>query len=288
MELLIGIDQTGAASQKGKSAKPLPVCVLGFNKDLKWQVFTECRGKKLQLRALCPHELQDLLEALQIKAPLTQVGLAVDCVLGLPRKFVTKQPKVRPYLWEVFREAAEFRKEGKEFGRDVAEAFFSKWVAAQSKNYPRRTCEKISGSNSLFQVRPYQKNIQTGTFRIWKDLGRSPKEWIKIWPFEVLKNPELLGPWLFEGYPSLLWKEILQSPTRKPAALKTLVSSLFPKLQIDTWKHVHENPDHADAFVLALGAAALSSQGRLWEPSSHFRSESDAQSEGWLLGLKSH
>ncbi|NBW99478.1 hypothetical protein EBR03_07895 [bacterium] len=288
MDLIIGIDQTGAASQKGKNAKPLPVCVLGLNHDCRWQVVTEFKRKKLQLKTLSPSELEELLTRLEIEVPLKKVGLAVDCVLGLPRKFVKKPPKGRPYLWEVFREAAEFNKGGKEFGRDVAEAFFSKWVATHSKSYPRRTCEKISGSNSLFQSRPYQKNIQTGTFRIWKELGRTPTDWIRIWPFEKMKNPQLQGPWIFEGYPSLLWKEVLKSPNRKPSALKSLVSARFPKLQIDTWKHVQTDPDHADAFVLALGAAALLTQNQLWEPFSHFYNDSDAQSEGWLLGLKSY
>lgn len=288
MDVLIGIDQTGAASRKGKNAKPLPVCVLGLNTDRQWKVVTEFQRKKLQLKMLGPDELLELLTQLEIEVPLKKVGLAVDCVLGLPRTFVKKPPKGRPYLWEVFRAAAEFNKDGKEFGRDVAEAFFSNWVATDSKSIPRRTCEKISGSNSLFQSRPYQKNIQTGTFRIWKELGRTSTEWIRIWPFEKMKNPQLQGPWIFEGYPTLLWKEVLKSPTRRPSALKSLVSTRFPQVQIDTWKHVQTDPDHADAFVLALGAAALLTENRLWEPFSHFDTDSDAQSEGWLLGLKSH
>ncbi|NBX82860.1 hypothetical protein EBQ90_07210 [bacterium] len=183
MDLIIGIDQTGAASQKGKNAKPLPVCVLGLASDCEWRVVTEFRRKKLQLKTLSPNELEELLTRLEIEVPLKKVGLAVDCVLGLPRKFVRKPPKGRPYLWEVFREAAEFNKGGKEFGRDVAEAFFQNgWLLI-----PRSILEELVKKFldlilyfSLGRIKKTFKQVLSEFGRNWVELPQTGSEYGRL------------------------------------------------------------------------------------------------------------
>lgn len=286
MEIFIGIDQTGAALSSGLKAKPLPICIAIKQESGSWRFLTEKRKKPLSLESLHPRCLKEQMVSLQLSGSLAKTALILDCVLGIPEATQSKIPaKVKPYLWGLFEKAASFSKEGREFGRSVAEAFFLETFRNYKDQYPKRYCEEISGSNSVFQVRPYQKNIQTGTFRLWKDLGSVGEQWANIWPFDQEKQTGN-RPWIFEGYPSLLWKDCLQSPSRDPKKLRRLSEKAFPKFEIDTWKHVERLPDMADSFVLALGGVLLQEEGRLWMPSKGFFNEPRALSEGWLLGLR--
>lgn len=286
MEIFIGIDQTGASASGGKKAKPLPMCVAVRRGYSQWRFLTmDADRRPLMLDRFHPECLREKFERLKIEPDWGKTAFIVDCVLGMPKLLKSAPTKVKPYLWGFFEKAVGFSKDGKEFGREVAEAFFSEFLPPNGEKYPRRFCEEVSGSNSVFQTKPYQKNIQTGTFRLWKDLGSVGRPWVHIWPFES-RQKSTSWPWMFEGYPSLLWRECLQSPVRDPRNLRKLCEKTFPQFEIDTWKFVQKLPDSADSFVLALGGVSLLERKRLWTPSPSFKREINARREGWLLGLK--
>lgn len=280
----IGMDQTGAVSQSGLLAKPLPLCI-GIKNQKGLQVFTSSKaGRPLLLSQFNPAKIKNLFDQMRLSWIPSQTVFAIDCVLGLPNAPLLQ--KGMPYLWGYFREAAGFNFRGKEFGREVAEAFFDRGIPKnREKDFPRRLCEQISGSNSVFQKRPYQKNIQTGTFRIWKDLGRSQNQWAHIWPFD-LKTKNQKKPWIFEGYPSLIWKDWLGSRTRDLTQLRKLVKKLPLDIKLDTWKWIETDPNQADAFVLMLGAVLLERREKLWLPHPAFLKTKEAFREGWMMGLQ--
>ncbi|MFM8269299.1 MAG: hypothetical protein ACKN9V_03845 [Pseudomonadota bacterium] len=285
MEIFVGIDQTGAASLKGRKAKPLPMCIAVKQRSGTWRFFTKSGKGPLMLDSFHCDSIQKQFEILKLKSQWDKTAFIVDCVLGLPKQLRSNPTKGKPYLWGYFEKAAGFSKNGKEFGREVAEDFFSKLLPADTKEFPKRFCEELSGSNSVFQVRPYQKNIQTGSFRLWKDIGSVGKPWLKLWPFETSDGDSAL-PWIFEGYPSLIWKDCLGSAVRSPKDLRKLSEKAFPQFEIDTWQYVEKHPDTADSFVLAFGGVFLQEKGRLWKPFPGFQKENNALREGWLLGLK--
>ena len=289
MNFFIGIDQTGAALSKGLRAKPLPICIAEKQKSGSWRFRTEAEDGPLKLEKFQPEYIKAQLERLRVPYQWgNKIGFVVDCVLGIPEVYQKKNSspaKVKPYLWGLFERAVGFSKGGKEFGRDVAEAFFSELALDKSEPHPKRFCEEVSGSNSVFQSRPYQKNIQTGTFRLWKDMGSNGKPWANLWPFEQEKVESNL-PWLFEGYPSLLWKECLGSPVRDLKKLRRLAEKALPNFEMDTWKYLEKSPDLADSFALAFGGVYLQEKKRLWIPSPSFVHDKGVQTEGWLLGLR--
>lgn len=146
----------------------------------------------------------------------------------------------------------------------------------------------MSGANSVFLTRSFQRNIGCGTFRIWKDLGASDKKWFQIWGFDSgvdhgpLKNP---GPWVFEAYPSLFWKKVLGFPTRNPRDLIHYLKTKARKnLQVQGNQYflLLEDPDLCDSVVLALSAKILQEEGEgLWQIPAF----PDQDKEGWILGL---
>src|SRR5690606_15146623 len=104
-------------------------------------------------------------------------------------------------------------------------------------------------ANSVFQSRPYQKNIQTGTYRIWKDLtSGGPTRWANIWPFETERSELLDAPWIFEGFPSLLWREVLGLPTRDLSRLRSAVEDAWRRelrgeeLRVPDWGAILRSP----------------------------------------------
>lgn len=281
----IGIDQTGASIKNGRGAKPLPVCVGHEREKGKWQVLTQKQNKPLTLPGLHPNYIKDLLESLDISSKPSKTALIVDCVLGLPQEVLPHQEVTIDSLWKIFTEAAAFKLKEKEFGREVAEKFFEQ-IAPQAEKFPRRVCEVWSHSNSVFRSRPFQKNIQTGTFRFWKELGRVQDPWLHIWPYPQKTKNRAQIPWMFEGYPSLIWRDYLGLPHRNPRELKKSLKKLDLGAQMDTWKQVEAYPDLADACVLVWGAIHLQNLSQLLHPSRRFSFEKAAQQEGWIMGLK--
>jgi hypothetical protein len=284
--IIVGVDQTGAAQQGGKSARPLPVAAIRISDD--------------QMEYLSPPEGVFALSSLSVGAllkwggPLVErawaqgkVVLVVDAVLGLPHS--VWQALGSENLYALFDRAS---REGGEcpYGRPPAERFFrqilleSGW--SEDAPLPQRQPEVLAGANSVFQTRPYQKNIQTGTHRIWVDLARDPR-----WRTEARIFPEGGGPslengplsnWILEGYPSLSWKRVLGSPVRNPQNFGALLKEFHPRVKIseETLSRIQRSPDLADAAVLALAGAVAQLQGSLFPNLSH------APQEGWILGLE--
>jgi len=241
--IYLGLDQTGAVDSKGRP-RPLPACLI--------------RGREatfFYLKALSRQELQSHLSA----AELERLQVCVDCVLGLPDGISIS-----------WREALEATRGVEGYGRKPAQEFF-RMLGKGLK--PRRRVEVMVGANSVFQERPFQKNIQTGTFRIWKEIAQDLRSFRAP---HVESSSENSGIPLFEGYPSLSWKILFQSATRAPRRLAEFLKTGSFEIM---WTRSHQravekDPNLADAFVLALTMKKLSRAARLQASCS----------EGWILG----
>jgi hypothetical protein len=275
---ILGLDQTGASTRGGLEAKPFPLAMIHHDR----LHFANSKGRPLSLKSLTRQEILNALLELKIYGrDLSKTMIAVDSVLGLPKAHTPQKTKD---LFSLFQQASQFSIKDKHYGRDVAEAFFSRFLNSKDGPISARRCEVLAGANSVFQFRPYQKNISTGTFRIWKDLGRSSEPWFQIFPFDEPAPHLQDGPWIFEGYPSLLWKQIFGLNTRNDEALIQILSSSewTQKLQIpvNDLHLLRLNPDLADSVVLAVGAWALQRDNQLW-----FAGKSPSL-EGWIMGLQ--
>jgi hypothetical protein len=280
-DLWIGVDQTGAATRGGKSAKPLP-CALARPSGR--------RGLRVELGTLPGATREDFADIGADGAK--PVALLLDCVIGLPRGAVGSRFPGEQGAWELFRMASLRRgAKGELYGREVARQFFAQFWEGSQARMPRRRCESLAGANSVFQVHPFQKNIQTGTFRIWRELGQGGKPWARIWPFAATSR--ISGNWIFEAYPSLMWKIALGLRTRSlpnlERATREACEAAGIDLQFRGWSRLRNDADLADAFVLAVGGAILDRQDRLLEPWSGFAREGvrALASEGWIAGLSS-
>lgn len=277
--LFIGIDQTGAAVRGGTAARPLPVCLLHRQGKL-WRLRTLGQnGKRLRLSSFSPPALEKVLIDSGLSSEnLKSAAIAIDCVLGLPELVEPMRAEGSAPFWQLL---ATMDREAR-YGRADAERYFAKWWRPDTieLRYPQRRCEIHARSNSVFQVRPYQKNIQTGTYRIWVDSARHPR-WFHLWPFDENEREKL--PWVFEGYPSFLWREVFGFRRREPAWLPTKLRELG--IVVDNARALAADADLADAAVLAVGAWSLQKQRRLWEPFPGFRDIPERRREGWILGV---
>ncbi len=285
----LGIDQTGAATHQGKKAKPLKCCLVNLDRN-PWEVHTQIDHKPLSLASLDRANLQWLLKPFNIAWPTSKLAILADCVFGLPHKVVEEitTPNTLNFPWELFQRAQLHTLGDSLYGRAVSESFFAN-LLPKSSAIPKRFCEQLSGSNSVFVTRPYQKNIQTGTYRIWRDLACSDsKPWLNIWPFNSKDNFQPDFPWIFEGYPSLLWRELFDIPTRNSSLLlKKLKAPSFRRLFcFDSYRFLNTDPDLCDAVVLALAGAILQKEKALFTPFPGFWSSPHLNSEGWICGLK--
>jgi len=243
----VGVDQTGAAVRG--VPRPLPAAKLVRTR----------RGLVLETATLRSASRSDLLAFADDAAP----ALVLDAVLGMPAACVPLADASE--LWELLARAHEV--DG--YGRAASEAFFARW--ASREDLPRRPCDVLAKATSILATRPFQKNVQTGTFRVWKDLTREGSGWANVWPFDPPRRAPG-RPWLFEGYPSLLWR-LLGFPRRAPERLAEVLPGA-PEV----------GPDLADAIVLALGASRLDDRGALFAPWPTFRAEAK-WAEGWIVGL---
>ena len=261
---IIGIDQTGTKN-------PLPLALLTQVKS------REKKAKyKLSLHAL-PAFTPQGFQSLTIPINTSETWITADCV------FWALQGTGLPGLWKTFEHAKLHRMKSQGMGRAVAESFFQ---AVRDQNgwkneYPARNIEVLTKANSVFRVFPYQKNIQTGTFRIWSEI--SGKRWLNIWPFEKKQN--LKRAWLAEGYPTWMWKNVFASPTRKPEHLARFLKLKFSN-QV-SWSKSDEalftqSPDYADAVVLAAATLAILQETN-FNPSIP---KMNKQNEGWIFGVK--
>lgn len=250
----LGIDQTGAIKTSGEP-KPLKSCLI--NKETN-------QIKTIEIPQLVIDELPYLLDILEQE--MTSLAIIVDCVLGLPKAASIKNLSI----WDYFR-LASFQRG---FGLKYGELFFSSFWNDESE-VPKRRCEELANANSIFKSRPFQKNIQTGSFRIWKELG-AQKEGLNIWPYPEF-DPSF--SWMFEGYPSLSWQLLIKSRSRKPSLLKQYIKKSTPlKIDATCERSLMNDSDLADAFILAETGRTLLTQGL--EP------KVIPGPEGWILGLE--
>jgi len=303
-KLFVGVDQTGASRPGGRGAYPLATAMIFETAPGSWRLcLTDARGRGLSLARFTPTDMALLLET-QTALPRKRVGgvadaaWMVDCVFGLPSVVLApRHPRAKPdsqALWREISRARRFTFEGKDFGRAPAESFFQSLRPAGKP--PRRKCEVLSGANSVFHFEPYQKNVQTGTYRIWKDMAeaRDGEPWANFWPMDSAQLGGRAGkrgrPWIFEGYPSLFWKNILGTSSRTPKILPSLLEKNFSDhldISADDRRLMTQDPDYADAAVLAVGGCLLQKNGKLWEPFPGFRKLAGLRFEGWISGLTS-
>lgn len=245
------------------------------------------------LRAMTEADIREWLET-RIPGLIlnSEVAILVDCVFGWAEGSAP--------LWKLFQRAHEFESgSGPRFGRSIAEGFFAKLLMHLRRDLPsqepagvalpHRRCEVLSGANSVFQSRPFQRNIQTGTFRIWREMGESGSAWANLWPFDAPQDSRPDRPWVFEAYPTWLWREVLGLRVREPLKLRSAVTERLGSDPGDsaTWERIEGSPDLADAAVLAIGGFILDLENRLEEPFPSFREQREISSEGWIVGVSS-
>ncbi len=253
---IIGIDQTGAVNQKGRP-RPLFAARVTCGSAVP-ELVTNAR-----LKRFTENEVLKLLPGATSQG---SVLIVVDSVLGLPKSLGVGPSKL-------IADAADYRFADREYGVEAAFAFFSQYLhdPADRANPPKRMAEKLACANSVFKRFPCQKNIGCGTYRVLKELSQKPK-WFRLWPHEKVADARFV---IAEGYPSLFWRQLLNSPTRRRSLLETYLDREFPG-------SAHpKTADDCDATVLAIGALRLLKDGYF----QRFRSKRVHKQEGWILGL---
>lgn len=240
----IGIDQTGAVDVL-KQPKPLPTCMI--------------RGNCLDFFYLRAVSLNALNKCIQVHSPEVDIQIAIDCVFGVPSK-------VGVPFRTVLRKTLQM--EG--WGRQTANAFFTSLSPGQ---FSQRRVEVLTGAQSVFQTVPFQRNVQTGSFRIWKELAQE-EGWF-YFPYLDERPSKGLVP-IYEAYPTLSWKKLFGLKVRKPEFLESLVKSHYPHINFapHSLAAVKKDANFADAAVIAL---------HLHEH-SHTEPRYPTHPEGWILG----
>jgi hypothetical protein len=246
----LGIDQTGAVGSKKNTAKALDACLY------------DAKTRQIEIVKLDSCNLQSILETFP-GLKNQKVFVIIDCVLGLPSESWPAGRSIRELIQSTSTLTG--------FGRAVGEEFFSQFWSGR-ENYPKRLPEVLAKANSVFQTRPFQKNIQTGTYRIWKDLSADLDQ-LGILPFDDFQE-EARQFWFLEAYPSLLWKRLVLSRTRNKDALLPFLK----RKRIKAPKIF--STDEADAILMAVGGSELIEEYLRYEIPKACR-----QKEGWILGL---
>ncbi|MCE3009948.1 MAG: hypothetical protein LW875_04995 [Proteobacteria bacterium] len=286
---ILGVDQTGAQTSQG-FAKPLPVAVIYKNSARGWKLSVSQSKKSQKLAGLTRDSVLKLLHTMDLPGrDLTQVLIIVDSVLGLPKKVWDQQSftsiSAPENLFQLFRKASEFSLKDNSYGLETSKAFFEGLRKGLVKE--PRVAEKLAGANSLFNFTPYQKNIATGTFRIWKDLGSSEEPWFQIAGFDSVQSHVQAGAWISEGYPSFVWKSLLGEKTRNPAKLADLLERDYrDRLQFSQadLQLISKDSDLADSVVLALQGFILNEKSGVLDEFTRYKLQS-LEGEGWILGL---
>ena len=295
--ICVGLDQTGAVIRAGAGWKPLPAAV-AVRGGRQIELFASRRhgrmSKALNISALNRDaflELPGVREAQDSK----QLRVLVDAVLGLPAGVTAQIQKPGASLAGWLEQARLHHEKRLDLklparGRDPAEDFFATLLKHSGvSGVPTRECERLSGANSVFVPRPYQKNVQTGTYRIWVELGGAIRNGEQFrFPHHdgaesaiVASSSQMPLISIEESWPSLLWKRLLQAPHRAPGNLQALLRAFAEResLDIKVAKACLDtcalHPDHADALVLALAGVTLPLGA----------GENPIAGEGWITGL---
>lgn len=233
--IFIGVDQTGAFNRKTMKASPLPVAIIAQSvdsSDRSWKLFCfdELKRKPLSLGSFDHQSIRLACRQLNLDESVSKL-VAVDCVLGLPQPVYgglsqsgwfqkgSAEQHLRGCFDRVYDYCNKLRLKKEAFlGRKAAEIFFESMMrqagfteqAQRNDENLLRVCEKNLGAQSLFKARPYQRNIQTGSFRIWHDLGKmqSEGEIFSILPFHSMHEKYSSSSSVMliaEAYPSIYW-----------------------------------------------------------------------------------
>lgn len=288
-DAILGIDQTGAVKPNGQP-KSLPVALVKKHSP-HWALELPEGSANHWLRSLELSELKEFFENFHLDLFAARILIVVDSVIGLPKEFQTSED-ARSDIREWIQKASKHPG----FGAKTAEVFFDQILKNLNKkqgareilsSYPQREVEIELSANSVFTSRPYQKNIQTGTFRVWKELStktevqgfeaQSTLELVKLWPFEKIRQPGPGTITLAEGYPTLAWRLLNGTSRGKPL-------NNLPKEQTKVIGSIQnlkgQSPDHQDALMLALLAHHLIQKSLFIPPETH-------TIEGDILGAKS-
>lgn len=244
--IYIGIDQTGAVNPQGR---PRPLTVSLIDNTKKTRFFSN-----LTIPNLGHAEVLELVKTCIPQFENEKVLICVDTVFGLPESTQTSVDKI-------FHKIKDYQSNSKAFGALTAHSFFNQF--RQMDQIPRRKVELLVGANSVFNLKPFQKNIGCGSYRILKNLAQD-RSWFSLWPFEKPHKQFVIA----EGYPSYFWKTYLKSNYRN----LNLLQKTFTDLEF-------KNLDQADSFILAYGAMLSAKQINNFNPSSQ------TQFEGWILGV---
>ncbi len=234
---IFGIDQTGAANGSSR-AKPLKACeiILDSNEEILNVTFFKISEFGIWIKKLDPNFTNHIF---------------IDCVLGLPIELynIDSTRTLRDWILET----KDFQFEMHKYGRKASEAFFTevlRFYNLSSLYPPKRAVEVSLKSNSVFTTMPYQKNIQTGTYRIWKELGAALQD-VVLWPSDFYLRDEA-STIMYEVYPSFFYKTLLNTKIRKPEPVIKYLRSKNLSVS-DTLSEAILDPDNCDALVAALG-----------------------------------
>lgn len=235
-DTFVGIDQTGA--MKGKGVKPLFLSITD--------------GKRMENALYLDHcNHSHLRKKLEKHGFSTEkVFVLVDSCLGVPSPCDIG-------IRALIKKAKSYSFEDKIYGAATAHQFYQSLLT--KKEIYHRKCELLAKANSPFHLKPYQRNIGCGSYRVLKDLAQDCRD-LTFWPQEELST------WVVaEGYPTLAWENFQAFP---PKALERKILAQLPKL----------SEDHSDACMLAWQAFRGLNFLKTKLPSI-------AKKEGWIFGL---
>jgi len=247
-DFIIGIDQVGAVDSKG-DPKPLPISILYLDQNSSWKLITKDHlNNPLELKSLNYENLFDLcIELFSIDISFCNIFISVDAVLGLPHKINRDNDNSSNFIRKYIKQSIRQPK----WGLTAGKIFFNKILKEsgyrENSNLLRES-EVSLKANSVFKTTPFQRNIQTGTFRIWKDLASFPLSKIFIFPYDRVdpKKPHII---ISEGYPTLAWKVL--NNTNRTKQDYSLLKKCLPEIKnINLIKD--SLPDQKDAVMLSL------------------------------------
>lgn len=248
--LFIGIDQTGATNKNGKP-KSLPVCLIYKNiiypnlwlSDLKFESLSQLIQKTLNIKV-------DNLNSLR---PL----ILIDSVFTLPSEL-----KITHH--QLMTRSNTYKYNNKSFGAVTAFNFFNSFLTHGLTALPQRKIELKLKANSVFKLKPFQRNIGCGSYRVLKELS-ADRNWFKLWPVDKKQNAWAT---IAEGYPSFYWKTLFNLKNRPQKKSFKFKNTIFN----------FKTTDHMDAFVLAIAAQKYNKL--VW-----LIPNAISQKEGWVLGV---
>lgn len=242
--IYVGIDQTGAVDRNGKP-RPLPACFI--RKSTVSFFYLKHLSKAELIKQINPSQNEEII-------------VCVDCVIGLPKP-------LRISWRKALRRIGSYQG----YGLKVAQKYFRELVHGQVL---RREIEIACNANSVFKEKPFQKNIQTGSFRIWKDISLDENNFYAP-AVETLANLNQIK--IYEGYPSLSWRLLFGATNRQPLTAYKYMKHEFPQILFNNTHQsaVDRDPNLADALLLALTMKKYLKTALSLKPCD----------EGWILGF---